>query len=144
MDGTTAERTASGRLLTVCALLLGLFLMHGAPAAAGGCHAVMTRTTAATSPAGMHDGPAHAAGPAAPGPSAQREGHDGAAGGQCVSTPAQTRAALAPPPLLAVLPLLALVTRSLLRLPAGSVLRRRRGPPTPGRVLLTQVCISRT
>ncbi|MER6924743.1 hypothetical protein ABT314_38445, partial [Streptomyces spiralis] len=42
-----AVRRGIARLLAVCAVLFGLFLMHGAPAtAAEGCHGAMSDTAA--------------------------------------------------------------------------------------------------
>ncbi|MEU2686591.1 hypothetical protein ABZ654_22460 [Streptomyces hygroscopicus] len=47
MSGGAAGRRGIARLVAVCAVLLGLFLMHGAPAtAAEGCHGGMPSTTA--------------------------------------------------------------------------------------------------
>src|SRR5690606_18450570 len=52
MSGGAAGRRGSARLVAACVLLLGLFLMHGAPAtAAEGCHGAMPSVAAA-----MHDG----------------------------------------------------------------------------------------
>ncbi|MGY6021897.1 hypothetical protein [Streptomyces spinosirectus] len=43
MDSVRTDRRGTSRLLAVCAVLFGLFLMHGTPAtAAEGCHGAMT------------------------------------------------------------------------------------------------------
>ncbi|GAA3829296.1 hypothetical protein [Streptomyces chiangmaiensis] len=161
MGSGQAGRRVAARLLAVCAVLFGLFLMHGAPAtAATGCHGVMP---AMSSPMpGGHD-----AMPAMPSP--MPGGHEAAAaatahasdsgqtrvavrapnasrmpGALCVSTPAHERIPLPAPGLFAV----AAVTAPAVWMPAG--LRaagggtRRRGPPAGGRDLLRQVCIART
>ncbi|MCU7820650.1 hypothetical protein [Kitasatospora sp. DSM 101779] len=141
----TTTRPATARLLVVWAVLVGLFLMHGAPVAAGGCHDDMTRAVAAP---GMAAPPhAHTAVGAADDdrvPSAapsEARAHGGAA---CLSTPAHGRITLAAPSLLAVLSLALLASTCALRHPTGSAGLRRRGPPAAGRPLLHQVCVSRT
>ncbi|MGV9625726.1 hypothetical protein ACWDTB_03960, partial [Streptomyces sp. NPDC003487] len=54
MGSGHASRRGIARLLAVCAVLFGLFLMHGAPAtAAEGCHGAMS--TMAASMTGGHD-----------------------------------------------------------------------------------------
>ncbi|WP_407917959.1 hypothetical protein [Kitasatospora sp. NE20-6] len=149
MDTATGERRPTGLLLSVCALLLGLFLMHGAPASAAGCHgALADRMAGAPAPAMAHTGhPDRTDGGAAAQTAGDRTGvtarpGSGMAGGElCVSTPAQGRAALT---LSAALVLVALADRAVLQGPAATGLLRRRGPPRAGRALLTQVCISRT
>ncbi|MFD5515716.1 hypothetical protein [Streptomyces sp. NPDC127066] len=135
------------RLLAVCAVLFGLFFMHGAPAtAAGGCHGAMP---ALSSP--MSDGhdvaPAtmgHAPDAHQPGLTVRHADASGMSGVLCVSTPASKRIALPTPSLLAV----AAVTVPAFWMPAGlraAVGRTgRRGPPTSGQDLLLQVCIART
>ncbi|MFE7326920.1 hypothetical protein ACFU8W_18340 [Streptomyces sp. NPDC057565] len=142
--GQPSER-GSARLVAVCAVLLGLFLMHGAPAtAAEGCHGAMPSVTVP-----MHDG--HSAptmtstAPPATAQSAQaaRAG-DGSAmhGVQCVSTPAHERNPLPTAGLYAAGALPAAWFPAGLRAATGWT--RRRGPPAGGRDLLIQVCVART
>jgi hypothetical protein len=136
----------TARRLLACAVLAGLFLMHGSPfGAAEGCHG------AAAAPAGMS---VPAAAMALNGPVAAAHQHPGSArtgalpamrGQLCVSTPARPRLALpAGGPLLtvAVLPAAVLLASGLL---LGGPRARRRGPPPPGgRPLLLQMCVART
>jgi hypothetical protein len=136
-------RRGIARLLMVCAVLAGLFLMHGAPAsAAEGCHGAMSApttmgggTTAGMQPAG-HGAMAHPGGVQAAAPSAMH-------GEVCVSTAARERAPLPGGGLLAVVAVLAavfLVSRPAVRGRPG----RGGRPPPGGRGLLLQVCIART
>ncbi|MEV0915746.1 hypothetical protein AB0I93_15960 [Streptomyces sp. NPDC049967] len=145
MAGSGQERRRGiARVLALCAVLFGLFLMHGAPAtAAGGCHGAMSATapmseghdvasmTSALSAAMTHTGVQHASG------ASQMDG------AVCVSTPARDRTPLPSSALVAVVAVLAaslLASRPLLLGRTG-----RRGPPPPGgRGLLLQVCIART
>ncbi|MCX4531444.1 hypothetical protein OHA79_37140 [Streptomyces sp. NBC_00841] len=142
--GQPSER-GSARLIAVCAVLLGLFLMHGAPAtAAEGCHGAMPSVTVP-----MHDG--HAAptmastAPPTTAQSAQaaRAG-DGSAmhGVPCVSTPAHERNPLPTAGLYAAGALPVAWFPAGLRAATGWT--RRRGPPAGGRDLLIQVCVART
>jgi hypothetical protein len=136
----------AARLLLACAVLAGLFLMHGSPfGAAEGCHG------AAAAPAGMSV-PAAAMAPKGPVTAAHQ--HPGSAragvlpavrGHLCVSTPARPRLVLpAGGPLLAVAAPAA-VLLAFGRLLGGPHRARRRGPPPPGgRPLLLQVCVART
>ncbi|WP_143120492.1 hypothetical protein [Actinacidiphila alni] len=139
-------------LLAVCAVLFGLFLMHGAPASAqGGCHggpmgAMPTHAapTADAAPAVM----AHTAPPSAPGATTGTP-KGGAtvvvtpSGATCWATPVRERAPLTgwAQATLAVLPLLGAESGSLC---AGSRRERWRGPPPGGRSLLLRVCVART
>lgn len=142
--GQPSER-GSARLIAVCAVLLGLFLMHGAPAtAAEGCHGAMPSVTVP-----MHDG--HAAStmtsPAPPttaqSAQASRAGDgSGMHGVQCVSTPAHERNPLPAAGLYAAGALLVAWFPAGLRAATGWT--RRRGPPAGGRDLLIQVCVART
>ncbi|MGW2741205.1 hypothetical protein [Streptomyces sp. NPDC001450] len=143
MGGERTRRTGSARLLPLCAILLGLFLMHGSPAAAvDGCHG---RTGAALVMHDGHDGhdSATAAKPARTRPGTLRAVDDMAAHGTlCVATPAEQRVLLPVAPLTALFALAALATWAVHRAwrPGGT---GRRGPPD-GRGLLLQVCIART
>ncbi|MFI5877613.1 hypothetical protein ACIBAH_35375 [Streptomyces sp. NPDC051445] len=142
MTGTGQTRGRDiPRLLALCAVLVGLFLMHGAPAtAAGGCHGEMTLpgpmpvpTTVAmaslTSPA-MAQGAQQAADTAAT--------HDDS----CCSTLAPDSIPLSIGGMGAVLTILAATIHS--GWPWALGRNRRRGPPPGGRGLLLQVCIART
>ncbi|MGW7578481.1 hypothetical protein [Streptomyces sp. NPDC054765] len=145
------RRRGLARLLALCAVLLGLFAMHGAPAtAAEGCHGAMS------TPAGMHEDPTagamisqdlaavqSAAGSVTAHPAAQHaSGWAAMDGSTCVSTPARDTTPLTEPALLAVVAVLAALFLVGRPLATG---RRRRGPPPPGgRSLLLQVCIART
>lgn len=141
-DSRQAGSRGVARLLALCAVLFGLFLMHGAPAtAAEGCHSAMSATapmpdrhdvTAVTSALSMtHTGAQHASS------ASQMDGT------MCVSTPARDRTPLPSADPMAVVALLAaslLAGRPLILGRTG-----RRGPPPPGgRNLLLQVCIART
>nr|BFD87094.1 hypothetical protein StreXyl84_64950 [Streptomyces sp. Xyl84] len=146
MSGGAASRRGIARLVAVCALLFGLFLMHGAPAtAAEGCHGAMPSTTApmpdgrtasARAPAQMQTA-VHSA------PAFQTANSTGMHGELCLSTPAQERNPLPAPALLAVAAAL-VAGWSLEAWRAGVSRVRRRGPPAGGRDLLTRVCIART
>ncbi|MDN3061242.1 hypothetical protein PH213_43495 [Streptomyces sp. SRF1] len=146
MSGGAAGRRGIARLVAVCAVLLGLFLMHGAPAtAAEGCHGGMPSTTApmpdghtasAMTTAQMQT-TAHGA------PAAQAADSAGMHGELCLSTPAQERLPLPAPALLAVTAAV-MAGWSPAAWRAATSQARRRGPPAGGRDLLTRVCIART
>ncbi|MET8451992.1 hypothetical protein [Streptomyces sp. NPDC005209] len=148
MESTRTGRRGIARLSAVCAVLLGLFLMHGAPAtAAEGCHGAAPLMAAAPmtdghDPAGVTTGAstAHTFGPAVPAADTS-----GTAGTLCVSTPAHERSPLPAPGLLAVAGagVAALWVLSRLRAAAADTTGRR-GPPACGRQLLLQVCTART
>jgi hypothetical protein len=138
---STASARAIARLLTVCAVLAGLFFMHGLPAQAcsGGTGGMSAMT--ATSTAGHQDGITLGAG------SAHREmvatvtaaaGH----GTACVFTPAPRGLDA----LLALLLFAATVAlASAQRLPNfGGHRISHRAPPPIGATLLTALCVSRT
>ncbi|GAB1333273.1 hypothetical protein [Streptomyces sennicomposti] len=146
MGSGHAGRWGVARLLAVCAVLLGLFLMHGSPAsAAEGCHGSMSAS--APMPAGRDGSPmstAHAPATHHPGPvrALQAAGASGMAGALCVATPAHERIPLPAPGLLAVaVTVLAAWTPARLRALGGSGLR---GPPASGRDHLLKACIART
>ncbi|WP_328333101.1 MULTISPECIES: hypothetical protein [unclassified Streptomyces] len=137
-----ARRRGIARLPALCAVLFGLFLMHGAPAtAAAGCHGAMS------APAGMHEGP-HATqsrtAPVMTHPGVQQASGSAAMdGATCVSTPARDTVPLTTPALPAVVAVLASLFLAGRTLAPGRT--RRRGPPPPGgRSLLLHVCIART
>ncbi|WP_406424250.1 hypothetical protein [Streptomyces sp. NBC_01589] len=152
MAGTGQKRRRGiARLPALCAVLLGLFLMHGAPAtAAEGCHGAMS---AAPMPAG-HDTAAMApatrtfvtpaSSPVMTQAGAQQaSGASAMDGAMCVSTPARDRIPLPTGGLLAVTAVLA--ATFLAARPPTLGRTGRRGPPPPGgRSLLLTVCIART
>ncbi|MFD5726212.1 hypothetical protein ACFWMT_08920 [Streptomyces sp. NPDC058368] len=152
MSGGAAGGRGLRRLVAVCALLLGLFLMHGAPAtAAEGCHGAVPsvaahtpdgHTASAMAPAetratSQTQATAHSA------PAFRAAASGGMSGERCLSTPAQERNPLPAPALLAAAAVLSAEWSSAARRAAIGRLRRR-GPPTGGRDLLTLVCIART
>lgn len=143
MGSGQRSRRGAPRLLAVCAVLLGLFLMHGTPAAAAeGCHSAMSHVAptadghAAMSPAAEAAAGHGAAIKASPMP--------GTGGASCVSTPAHERIPLPAPGLLAVAVLGALMAGLPARLRAAGCGAGWRGPPDGGRDLLNRVCIART
>ncbi|WP_333740651.1 hypothetical protein [Streptomyces sp. IBSBF 2806] len=145
MGSGHAGRRDIARLLAVCAVLFGLFLMHGSPAsAAEGCHGSMPAP--ASMPAGHHASPmttAHAPATHQPGPALRAAGAAGMPGALCVATPSHERIPLPTPGLLAVAgaTVAAAWTPARLRAVGGSGLR---GPPAGGRDHLLQACIART
>ncbi|MFD5425325.1 hypothetical protein [Streptomyces sp. NPDC127084] len=144
-SSTRNSSPAAARLLAVCALLTGLFLMHGSPAAAEGCHG---DAASAASPASTAVAPDHSmstsAAPLA-GDSTSRavraDMPSPAHHAVCVSTPAHG------PVLLPALAVFALVGTAAMWVLTGRTTglsaARRRAPPG-GRPLLLQVCIART
>ncbi|SDP43178.1 hypothetical protein [Actinacidiphila guanduensis] len=160
-SGQIGER-GFARLLMVCAVLAGLFFMHGSPtAAAEGCHgALPTALPGAAAPMstsmgeGEGEGTTAVAARADSSPAMPRPGtaltapavHAGAPsmahGAMCVSTPARARFLLPAHTLLvavAVLAVTALGGRA-----AGRAWARRGQPPPGGRSLLLQVGVART
>lgn len=134
----TARATA--RLLAVCAVLAGLFLMHGlasqgCPSGAGMATATMTH---ADHPMGFSPAPADRYQTAAMSPM-----HAMAAGNGelCNSTPPPQ-----PSTLLTLLMALAALTTAAAALGCSrwTIQVRRRPPPPTGSVLLTTLCVSRT
>ncbi|AUY50638.1 hypothetical protein [Streptomyces sp. CB01881] len=132
---------AAARLLLLCALLAGLFLMHGSPTSAGGCHrpepAAAPVMAAAHAVAQHHGGPDTAAGLTAP-----RTHGDGRPAVSCVSARDRDGAALpAPGPYaLAATALLPAALAGPRRRPADGP----RAPPAAGRGLLLRKCVART
>ena len=136
----TASAGAMARLLTVCAVLPGLFLMHGLPAQA--CPAGTAMPAAAMSATGHAEHPAlavHARSGqaiAVPAPAVH--------GTPCVFTPASRGIDV----LMALLLLLAAAVASVLppRVALGGIRcpRSHRAPPRAGAQLLTTLCVSRT
>jgi hypothetical protein len=134
------SRRGLARLLTACAVLIGLFLMHGAPAtAAEGCHGAMP------APASAHAMTGAALPPVAP-PTTPAHVTQGSQshGTQCVSTAARDRIPLPAAGLPAVLAVAAPAACWPAGRPVGRGEARRRGPPGAGRGLLLQVCVART
>ncbi|MET8635252.1 hypothetical protein ABZX69_44315 [Streptomyces sp. NPDC004074] len=135
------------RALAVCAVLFGLFLMHGAPAtAAGGCHGAMP---AMPSPMpGGHDAAAttlaHTPDAHQPGLRVRHVDASGMPGVLCVSTLASKRIPLSAPGLFAVAAVAVLAVWMPPGLWAAVSRTGRRGPPSGGRDLLLQVCIAQT
>ncbi|MCX4578084.1 hypothetical protein OHB41_33840 [Streptomyces sp. NBC_01571] len=129
------------RPAVLVAVLLGLFFMHGGPAAAdGGCHGTMSEM-AAVQPAPAAMAPHSSDHAEAAGEKAAEHADEAMRGALCLATAPRSERPL--PPLTAV----AFVLPAALLLPW--VRRaygdgRRRGPPADGRALLLQVCIART
>ncbi|WP_327365458.1 hypothetical protein [Streptomyces sp. NBC_01217] len=154
MDRTPERAPGVSQSLVLCAVLLGLFLMHGAPAsAAEGCHGAtaVTSDLSMSMTASMTSGNGHTAmvGDHGTTRAASADDHGtpraaaalpGMNGESCVSTHARDRLL----PLLMALGLVVLAVwalgtrRTAVRGPA------RRGPPFAGRDLLLQVCVART
>lgn len=129
------------RPAVLVAVLLGLFLMHGGPAAAdGGCHGAMA-DTAVTQPAPAPMSAHSAEHSRTAADKATTRADETMRGALCLAT--TPRSAIPLPPLAAAT--LVLAAAALLpwapRAYAGT---RRRGPPTGGRELLLQACIART
>ncbi|MFJ5119639.1 hypothetical protein [Kitasatospora sp. NPDC088548] len=126
---------AMARLLVLGALLAGLFLMHGSPTSAGGCHEPGAAAVAMAAAGPHHDAPAldgHRA-----------RGSDPQAV-SCVSTRDRDGAGLpaaAPLAAGAFAPLLAVRVAAD---PRGRRTGGPRAPPAAGRRLLLRVCVART
>ncbi|MEU3493079.1 hypothetical protein ABZ747_06205 [Kitasatospora cineracea] len=134
-DPAAAGRAAA-RWAVLCALLLGLFLMHGSPASATGCHPA---PSASAPPSASHAATGHTR-PGEGRPSINAPMRNGSSASACVSTQARDRApvpapgaALPPHP-----PLLPLTGPG----PVGAE-RGGRAPPDGGRELLIRVCVAR-
>ncbi|MCX4878273.1 hypothetical protein [Streptomyces sp. NBC_00847] len=150
MGSGQVSRPGMARLIGVCALLLGLFLMHGAPAtAAEGCHGAMPSATAhmpgSHAVSTMTTARTRATAQSAPVASvAQAADGSGLHGELCLSTAAQERNPLSAPALLTASAVAVPAAWSPAPLLAATSRARRRGPPAGGRDLLNQVCIART
>ncbi|MFF4805299.1 hypothetical protein ACFY1U_44120 [Streptomyces sp. NPDC001351] len=151
MTATQPARSTAGarhrrvvRPAVLVAVLLGLFLMHGGPAAAdGGCHGAMTdmADTAVMQPAPATMAAHSADHSRTAGAKATTRTDETMRGALCLATP--PRSAIPLPPLAAatlILPVAALLPRA----PRAYTGTRRRGPPLGGRELLLQACIART
>ncbi|MHA6758055.1 hypothetical protein [Streptacidiphilus sp. PAMC 29251] len=140
---STRRHTGPARLLAVLAVLVGMFLMHGAPTTAmGDCHGSMSLTLPGTHPMA-------ATAPLVVNPAAQAQrpsdAATGAQGTSCVSTLTRDHVTLPAAPLMAFAVLAALtVLIGTGRLGSGPAARRRGPPPAGGRQLLLRVCIDRT
>lgn len=126
----TASAGAMARLLTVCAVLIGLFLMHGLPAQACPAGTAMSAVTT-----GHAEHPVLGLG---------AHGDQAAHGTPCVFTPA-------PRGIDAMLTLLLLLASAVVLVspPRPALVgdrhpRRHRAPPRTGEQLLTRLCVSRT
>ncbi|MER5397647.1 hypothetical protein [Streptomyces sp. NPDC002599] len=148
MDSGQAGNRGVTRLFAVCAVLFGLFFMHGAPAtAAGGCHGAMPAMSSSPMSDSHEVAPAamsHAADTRQPGLSVRHADASGMSGVLCVSTQASNRIPLPTPGLLAVAAAAVPAFWMLAGLRAAVGRTGRRGPPTRGRDLLLQACIART
>jgi hypothetical protein len=146
-DTGRTGRRAVARLLAVCAVLFGLFLMHGAPAtAAPGCHgetAASALTPHHAQVSGHHADAATAPAAGARAPQAVPSAPSAGDGSVCVAVAPRERLLA---PVVWVLAALALVV---FYAGAGSgwwaAARQvaRRGPPDGGRELLLRVCTAR-
>ncbi|MFE7045554.1 hypothetical protein ACFU9X_40950 [Streptomyces atratus] len=146
MDRRRTRTPGASRLLVLCAVLCGLFLMHGAPAsAAEGCHGKMAMTSDAPMPTTTGAGhtsltDAHSSLTDAHSTAQAAAAVPGMNGESCVSTHARDRLL----PLLMSLGLVVLAVWGLGRRRTAVRGPARRGPPFAGRDLLLQVCIART
>jgi hypothetical protein len=144
VSGSTLSARATARLIAVCAVLVGLFFMHGLPAqhcsgGVGGSAPMMTHSPTVAIAA---DDPGKAAGGMTA--SASRSLAESAAGAVCVSTP--------PPPgwagLLALLLAIGAVgLAGVLRSAQPATQPRNlrlRAPPLAGAALLMNLCVFRT
>ncbi|MFI9330529.1 hypothetical protein ACIGZJ_23670 [Kitasatospora sp. NPDC052868] len=153
--GRTRGR-AVARLLLLCALLAGLFLMHGSPTSAGGCHEPRPTgaARAAADPHRQHGAPGaqHSASTALDGPHGP-DGSDGprahggglraaASADSCVATRDRDGAGAPAPavPALAVGP----TAPTALAGPYRRTSDGPRAPPAAGRRLLLQLGVART
>ncbi|MFJ1622139.1 hypothetical protein ACIODX_17510 [Streptomyces sp. NPDC088190] len=139
MDRGRTRTPGLSRLLVLCAVLSGLFLMHGAPAsAAEGCHDATAMTAAA--PGSMTTTAEHSAVRGEHGPAFAAAAGSAMDGESCVFTHARDRVL----PLLMALGLVLLAVRQLAGHRTAVRGPARRGPPFAGRELLLRVCVART
>lgn len=129
---TAPAGRGAARWAVLCALLLGLFLMHGSPASAAGCHPAGTGPRTAGAPVAGAMGGEHRPVVTVP------MGH-GSSAASCVSVQARDRVPLAAPG--AALPW------TPPRPPVAATVREAaaeggRAPPG-GRELLLRVCVAR-
>ncbi|MFC1417730.1 hypothetical protein [Streptacidiphilus cavernicola] len=144
MDQVTARRTGTARLLAVLAVLVGMFLMHGAPTSAmGGCHDALTLTLPAAAHPMAAANPMDAAHPAAQVQGQSAAGTD-AMSGLCLSTGTRDHQFLASPALAALTALVLFTGLLGPGTPRQAGRAGRRGPPGGGRQILLRVCIART
>lgn len=149
MSTARSRGRALARLLTACALLFGLFLMHGSPAsAATGCHEGAQGHVAAAPAEHPAHGEHSMAAETAPNTSHTSAHIDARAvtgehGTVCVATAARDRFPLPTVWLLAAAAFAGLTAWGLVRqrMTAGGA--RRRGPPGGGRALLLRKCVAR-
>ncbi|MFD9597540.1 hypothetical protein ACFWA9_32965 [Kitasatospora sp. NPDC059973] len=134
---------AAARPLLLCALLAGLFLMHGSPTAPGGCH--RPAAVAVAGSAGHRAAVAHHAAPAdAPRLDGRRAPDAAPQAVPCVSARDREGAGL---PAAAPLAAGAAAVLPAVRMPSAPRERRTTGPRAPpdaGRRLLLRVCVART
>ncbi|MBY8882020.1 hypothetical protein [Actinacidiphila acidipaludis] len=156
MRGGRWRESGAARLWVLCAVLLGLVLMHGNPAAAAsGCHGAVTVSAGAPDPPATADmtmpamGSSQGVDAASTGPvvgvsdtdhGASLHDHASTEGGSCLATPARGGLHLPAPGLPAGGALSVLL---LMRL-GVSIAGGRRGPPDSGPKLLLRVCVART
>ncbi|MFD0339778.1 hypothetical protein ACFVH0_13945 [Streptomyces sp. NPDC127117] len=139
VDRERTRTPGASRMLLLCAVLLGLFLMHGAPAsAADGCHDAMAVTAAPPGPTAVSAG--HSAMRGEHAPVRVADAMSAMNGESCVFTHARDRVL----PLLMALGLVLLAVRGLTGRRTAVRGPARRGPPFAGRELLLRVCIART
>ena len=151
MNRSAYSVRATARLVTVCAVLAGLFIMHGLPGQ--GCPSSWAPTSEMAHPApiaAVADGPTLAAGAMAmPGRhplthSWSAIGADGQLGELCVATPPPSGWAR----LLALLLGVSVAGLAVaLRPPTTAISppsRRRRAPPQGGCTVLRYLCVSQT
>ncbi|AEW99249.1 hypothetical protein [Streptantibioticus cattleyicolor] len=138
MDGGRGRGGAMARLSAVCVVLFGLFLMHGVPAAAEGCHG------AAPAVAPVHHGAAPVPAVGSGSSRADGQGVSGAHGSLCVAVTSRDRIALPSAWLVAAVGVAVLLVPPPTGRPGTAGPASRRGPPYGGRALLLRVCVARS
>jgi hypothetical protein len=144
VDGVMPAVRVIARLLTACAVLVGLLLMHGVGVAAGaGCPGgslAMTTSMAAPAVAGAHDTAMTEAAASTSGSALLATSpHAGGHGTLCVST--APRGELAGP---LALPAAGLAMPAVLRQLTPGGVRASGALPRAGPALLASLCVSRT